>query len=62
LSDLPFTFGTMQAGLGAKVAVADWVCFIVRLQVPRPEQAPDQPLKVEPLEGEALRTTVVPYE
>ena len=59
-SDLPRTAGTMQAGFAAKIAVADLVRFIVTLQGPVPEQAPDQPLKMEPLEGEAISVTLVP--
>ena len=34
--------------------------FIVTVQLPVPEQAPDQPEKVEPAEGEAVRVTEVP--
>ena len=59
LSDLPFTFGTMH-GLAAKVAVAERARCIVTLHVRVPEQAPVQPLKVEPLRGDAFNVTVVP--
>jgi len=34
--------------------------FIVTLQLPVPEHAPDQPAKVEPMLGCAVRVTVVP--
>lgn len=38
-----------------------FVLFIVTAQAPVPEQAPDQPPKLYPLEGEAYKFTVDPY-
>jgi len=45
---------------GAKVAVTLLAADIVTVQVPVPEQAPDQPVKVEPLVAVAVRVTLVP--
>ncbi len=42
-----------------KSAVADLLEFIVTEQVPMPEQAPLQPLKLDPADGVAVRTTDV---
>ena len=47
-------------GSKLKVAVADLLVSMVREQLPVPEQAPDQPAKVDPEAGEALRVTAVP--
>jgi hypothetical protein len=48
-------------GIVAKVAVTLWSEFIVTLQAPVPEQPPpDQPLKVEPEAGAAVRATLTP--
>jgi len=44
----------------AKDAVTDVAAFIVMVQVPVPEHAPDQPVKVYPLFGEAVKVTDVP--
>jgi hypothetical protein len=41
-----------------KVAVTDFAAVIVTVQVPVPEHAPDQPVKVDPLSGEAVKVTV----
>jgi hypothetical protein len=48
------------AEAGSKSAVADWFWFMVTLQEPVPEQAPDQPAKVEPVAGTALSITFTP--
>jgi hypothetical protein len=45
-----------------KVAVTAVAAFMVTVHVPVPAQAPDQPAKVEPAAGEAVRVTVVPLE
>ena len=43
-----------------KVAVTVLAAFMVPAQVPVPVQAPDQPAKVEPAAGVAVRFTMVP--
>jgi hypothetical protein len=43
-----------------KVAVTDRLAFMVTLQPPVPEQAPPQPVKVEFVDGVAVRETTVP--
>ena len=43
-----------------KVAVTDLAAFMVTWQEPVPEQAPLQPVKVEPAAGAAVRVTTVP--
>jgi hypothetical protein len=61
LSDLPLSFGTVQAIFGWKTALADRARLIVKLQVFSVlEHAPDQPLKTEPLAGLAASVRVVP--
>jgi hypothetical protein len=42
-----------------KLAVTDLATDIVTLQVPVPEQAPPQPLKVEPVAAAAVKVTAV---
>jgi hypothetical protein len=44
----------------ANVAVTDLAADIVTVQVPVPEQAPDQPVNMEPLAGAAVSVTLVP--
>ena len=44
----------------ANVAVTDVAAFIVTVQVPVPEHAPDHPVKVYPLFGEAVKVTDFP--
>jgi hypothetical protein len=43
-----------------KVAVTDCEPLIVTIQVPVPEQGPDQPAKVEPESAVAVRVICVP--
>jgi hypothetical protein len=45
-----------------KVAVTAVLAVRARVQVEVPEQAPDQPAKVEPVPGVAVRVTLVPLE
>lgn len=52
---------SVWGGKGVNVAPTLLAPFIVSAQVPAPEQAPDQPENVYPVEGEAVRVTVVPY-
>jgi len=40
--------------------VTDWLEFMVTLQAPVPEQAPDQPVNAEPEVGVAVSVTAVP--
>jgi len=42
------------------VAVTAWLEFIVTVQLPVPEQAPDHPVNVEPVFGAAVSVTTVP--
>ena len=44
-----------------KLAVTDLAAVMLTVQLPLPEQAPDQPVKVEPAEGETVRVTEVPF-
>ena len=44
----------------AKVALTDFAAFIVTVQVPVPEHAPDQLENVYPLATEAVKVTAVP--
>jgi hypothetical protein len=66
LSFLPFSFGTMQArglctgAVSTNVAVADWGRLAVKVQVPLPVQAPDQPVNLEPVRAVAFKVTLVP--
>ncbi len=48
---------TNVVGAGLNVAVTDWLPFIVTTQGPVPPQAPLQPAKVAPPEGEAVSVT-----
>ena len=57
---VPLTL-TVRASSAANVAVTLFAAFIVSEQLPVPEQAPDQPEKPYPLEGEAVSVTPVPY-
>ena len=43
-----------------KVAVTALLVSVIKEQLPVPEQAPDQPAKVDPEAGEVLRVTAVP--
>jgi hypothetical protein len=43
----------------AKFAVTNFASFMVTVQVSVPEQAPDQPLKMYPLLGTAVKVTDV---
>jgi hypothetical protein len=45
-----------------KVAVTDFAVLIVTMQEPVPWHAPLQPLKLQPVKGDALRVTGVPLE
>lgn len=47
-------------GCGLNVAVTALAEFKVTLHEPVPEQAPLQPLKIDPAAGEAARLTAVP--
>ena len=42
------------------VAVTDWAAVIETTQGPVPEQAPDQPVNVEPVDGVGVSVTDVP--
>ena len=55
---LPFTLGTTQRTLN--VAVTERFALMVRVQLPVPEQAPDQPVKDDPAEAAAVSVTAVP--
>src|SRR5580765_5185039 len=48
-------------GRRANVAVTDWSAFIVSVHGPIPEQAPDQPVNVEPTADIAVSVTVAPW-
>jgi hypothetical protein len=47
---------------GLKVAVTDWLSFMVRVQPPLPEQAPLQPRNPNPWSGVAVRLTEASIE
>ncbi len=57
---LPLTLTVSVSGTGLNVAPTLWAPFIASVQVPVPEQGPDQPAKLYPEEGEAVSVTVVP--
>ena len=57
----PFRSGVVPpARLLSKVAVTACAADMVTVQVPVPLQAPDQPVKLEPLAGVALSVTLAP--
>jgi len=60
LPGVPDTLIGVVLALEVKVAEAVWSALMVRVQVPVPEQAPPQPLKLEPLAEAAVRVTLVP--
>ena len=54
-------FVTVKLYKGIKVAVTDVAAVIDTVQVPVPEQPPpDQPVKIYPLFGKAVKVTDVP--
>lgn len=57
---LPLTLTESVSGSAVNVAVTLVELNSVTWQAPVPEQAPDQPVKLCPAEGEAVRLTVVP--
>ncbi len=59
---LPLRVTVRVSGIAVNVAVTFMGLYSVTLQVPVPEQAPDQPENVYPVDAEAVRVTVVPYE
>lgn len=56
----PTTRGTTHFGTRANDAVTERSAVIETVQLPVPEHAPDQPLKVEPEVGAAESVTVAP--
>ena len=56
----PECAATTLAVVRVKSAETDRACATVTIQVPEPEQAPDQPVNVEPDRAAAVRVTVVP--
>jgi hypothetical protein len=48
--------------VGSNVAVTAWLEFIVTVQPPVPEHAPDHPANVDPAAGVAVSVTTVPAE
>jgi hypothetical protein len=57
-SVLPVTLGTMQSAL--KVAVTERAALMVTVQLPGPEQLPDQPANLERAEATAESVTTLP--
>src|SRR4029450_11428413 len=62
---MPTTLGTRQIDAGAaplrpKVAITAWSAVIVTMQLPAPEQSPDQPVKRFRPVAFAVSVTVVP--
>jgi hypothetical protein len=53
-------FVTLSVNAGWKVAVTPRAPLIVTTHEPVPVQSPDQPVKTEPAEGEAVSVTVAP--
>ena len=58
--DLETVSAFAPGGVVVNVAVTARSALIVRSQLPVPEQAPLQPVKVEPGSGVALRLTELP--
>jgi hypothetical protein len=58
-SVLPFSLGTTQRTLN--VAVTERAALMATVQVPVPEQAPDQPANLERADAVAVSFTAVPY-
>jgi hypothetical protein len=54
------TGGTGGTATGAKDAVTNSAASIVKVQVPVPQQASDQPVKMDGPSGVAVRVTMVP--
>src|SRR5215208_1194657 len=54
------TVRARRSGAPPNVAVTERAAFIVRVHVPVPEQSPDQPVKLSPDAGVAVRVTSVP--
>lgn len=52
--------GNVETAAVSKVAVTEAVAEAIMLQVPVPEQAPDQPVNVEPVAGVAVKVIAVP--
>jgi len=48
------------SGVSVNVAITDFAWLMLTVQVPVPEQAPDQPEKTESAAGAAVRVTLVP--
>ena len=58
---LPLTVTvSVCAGSDANVAVTLWALFIVTVQAPVPEQAPDQPVNLYPRAAAGVSVTLVP--
>ncbi len=51
--------GAPSTTAALKLAVTDFIASIVTTHVPVPEQAPLQPVKIEPFAGSADRVTCV---
>ena len=52
----------VKSGIWSKVAVTSMLEFMVMTQGPEPEQAPDQPVKVQPELAEAVTVAWEPEE
>ena len=52
-------FVGVLVGAGANVAVTNLTAVIVTWQVPVPEHSPPHPVKVEPVDADAVRVTTV---
>jgi len=53
-------FVTVKLYKGINFALTVVAVFIVTVQAPVPEHAPDQPVNADPLFGEAVKVTDVP--